>query len=63
MEIALISFIIFALAAGGLALGLIQGKRLKGSCGGLNNLNKDGKTVCEICGADGDSKEYCKDET
>lgn len=59
MQIFLITFGLIFLAGLGLAVGLIQGKRLKGSCGGLNNLNKSGKSVCEICGADGDSKNYC----
>ena len=59
MDIFLVTFVIFALFGIFLGLGLLQGKRLKGSCGGLNNLNKNGKSVCELCGADGESKDFC----
>jgi len=46
-----ITFVAFALAMAGLAIGVIvSNKRLKGSCGGLGNLRDDqGKTLCEGC--------------
>lgn len=56
----LFTVLAFGLAIAGLAIGVImKGKPLKGSCGGLNNLNKDGKSYCELCGADGLDKEFC----
>lgn len=49
MQIFLATFIVMMLAAAGLAVGLImRGRELKGSCGGLNNI--DG-AECGICGA------------
>lgn len=57
-----ISIAVFALAMTGLAVGVMIAKKpLKGSCGGLNNLStKDGKSYCDICGADGSaSNDFC----
>ncbi|MBQ49625.1 MAG: hypothetical protein CMP10_19755 [Zetaproteobacteria bacterium] len=61
MEIFLVVLPIFALVCIGMGIGyLVKGKPLKGSCGGLNNLNtKDGKSFCEICGATGEEKKLC----
>ena len=40
MNLFLASFIVMALAALGMAIGVITGRReLKGSCGGLNNVD------------------------
>lgn len=39
MATIMLSFAVFLLAAGGMALGLVlSGRRIEGSCGGLNNL-------------------------
>ncbi len=47
----IISAIVFAVALGGMAIGVILGnRRLKGTCGGLAGLqNPSGKTACEVC--------------
>tara|TARA_B100000963_G_scaffold300671_1_gene273107 strand:- start:524 stop:691 length:168 start_codon:yes stop_codon:yes gene_type:complete len=48
----LITFIVVAIAFLGLAIGvLVSNKPLKGSCGGLSNI--DG--TCQICGRNNDS--------
>ena len=45
----LLSFLIIAFAFTGLAIGLIiKNQPIKGSCGGMANL--DDGSVCEICG-------------
>ena len=45
----LLSFLIIAFAFTGLAIGLIiRNQPIKGSCGGMANL--DDGSVCEICG-------------
>lgn len=61
MQLFIFSMAAFALAGLGLAIGyIVKGKSLKGSCGGLNNLaTKDGKSYCEICGADGVEQNFC----
>ena len=39
MTTVLLSFVVFLLAVGGMALGLaLSGRRIEGSCGGLNNV-------------------------
>jgi len=50
-QMILVSFIVFALALTGMAIGVIvSNKRIKGSCGGLGNLRDDqGKSICEGC--------------
>jgi len=47
----LISAAVFAIALGGLAVGLIISKKeLKGSCGGINGTkDEQGKSICELC--------------
>jgi len=46
----IIAFLIIGLAFAGLSIGLIlRNQPIKGSCGGLGNL-QDGSS-CEICGA------------
>lgn len=45
----LVTFAVLAVAFGGLALGLLQNKPLKGSCGGLSNVTGE---RCGFCGAD-----------
>lgn len=50
----LVTFGVLAIAFGGLALGLLQNKPLKGSCGGLSSVTGD---RCDFCGAD--SAEGC----
>jgi len=49
-EIAIFAVTLFAFAAtfAGLALGLLQNKPLKGSCGGLSTVTGE---RCNICGA------------
>lgn len=52
METYLLSFIVFALAFGGLALGTLSGRgSIRGSCGGLNRAGAG--TDCEFCGREG----------
>jgi len=50
MEIYLLSFTIFALAFGGLALGVLTGRgAIRGSCGGRGGAESD----CDFCGGEG----------
>ena len=45
----ILSFLIIAFAFTGLAIGLIfKNQPIKGSCGGMANL--DDRSTCEICG-------------
>ncbi len=41
----------FAVAIGGMAIGvMVSNRRLKGTCGGLNNqTDGHGKTACQLC--------------
>jgi uncharacterized protein len=61
------AFAAFALVIVGMAVGVIfKGRRLQGSCGGLNNMNDDfGRPMCE-CGAKpgtcGDQEKTVADE-
>lgn len=56
MEIYLLSFMVFSLAFGGLALGVIAGRGgIRGSCGGLNRGAGSGSD-CEFCGRDGSGR-------
>jgi hypothetical protein len=49
MSIFIISFIVIALAVGGMAIGVMNGRRaLRGSCGGLNARGGN----CTSCGRD-----------
>lgn len=45
----LVTFAVLGVTFGGLALGLLQSKPLKGSCGGLSNVTGES---CDFCGAD-----------
>ncbi len=59
MTVFLISFLVFALVVGGMAVGVMAGRApLKGSCGGMGALGVD--TACEICGGD---PQRCDQET
>ena len=54
----ILSFLIIAFAFTGLAVGLIfKNQPIKGSCGGMANLNNG--SACEICGRS--DPENCKD--
>ncbi len=46
-----ITFVVFAIAILGMAIGVIlSNRRLRGSCGGLANLrDSQGNTLCEGC--------------
>ena len=58
METVILAFILLALVMAGMAIGaILQGKPIKGSCGGMTALGMD--TACDICG--GDTKK-CEDE-
>ncbi|MEZ4237868.1 MAG: hypothetical protein R3F59_17310 [Myxococcota bacterium] len=48
MEI-LLTIAVFGLAMGGLGIGLIAGRALRGSCGGLSAVGPDGEPMS--CGA------------
>ncbi len=53
MTLYLITFLFFGLAVAAMAVGvMITGRRIKGSCGGLNSLVTDaaGKQSCSVCG-------------
>ena len=48
MEMFIVTFVVMMLAAGGLAVGYVfAGKEIKGSCGGINNIDGDS---CNVCG-------------
>lgn len=48
LGILLVTFVVFSVAFGGLAIGLLQNKPLKGSCGGLSAMTGE---RCDVCGA------------
>lgn len=49
MAVFVLSFLIFGLAMGAMAVGALAGRApIKGSCGGMGALGID--TTCEICG-------------
>ena len=55
----LAAFLVFLLVVLGMALGMIvQGKRLSGSCGGLNRI--DGIDACGACGRSRDDPARAK---
>lgn len=59
MTIWILAFAIMLLLVGGMAIGVILGRKpLAGSCGGLNNLGL--KNGCEICGG---NDEVCEEES
>jgi hypothetical protein len=47
----LAALVVFAIAIGGMAIGVMLSNRsIKGSCGGLNNKRDErGQTVCGLC--------------
>ena len=48
MTVYFLSFVVFALALGGLSIGLLAGRGgIRGTCGGLNNPDGQG---CGACG-------------
>lgn len=51
MTIYLAAFVVFAIALTGMAIGvIISNRRIKGSCGGLNNIpGAEGSSVCDTC--------------
>jgi hypothetical protein len=52
-----ISFIVFALALGGLGIGLLAGRgSIRGTCGGLNHPGGQG---CGVCGRAADTASEC----
>ncbi|MCR9279259.1 MAG: (Na+)-NQR maturation NqrM [Pseudomonadaceae bacterium] len=49
MLTALLAFLVMLMIVGGMAVGVIAGRKpIAGSCGGLNAMGAD--TECEICG-------------
>lgn len=48
-----VTFAVFAVTFGGLAVGLLQNKPLKGSCGGLSAATGE---RCNICGASSEDR-------
>ena len=51
MIVYIASAVAFALAVAGMAIGVIlSNRRIKGTCGGLNNqTDEHGRTVCGLC--------------
>lgn len=48
MEVFFVTFTVFALMIGAMAIGaILRGRALKGSCGGLNELM--GNEKCQVC--------------
>jgi hypothetical protein len=57
MVVYVLSFVVFALALGGLSVGLLAGREgIRGTCGGLNNPDGQG---CGACGRTADSNGDC----
>jgi len=55
MMVYLLSFVVFALALGGLSVGVLAGRGgIRGTCGGLNN-----PSGCGACGRSADSEGDC----
>ena len=53
----LISFAVFALVIGGMAIGVIAGRQpIKGSCGGLNGGG------CELCSGTGECRRKARNQ-
>ena len=53
----LISFAVFALVIGGMAIGVIAGRQpIKGSCGGLNGGG------CELCSGPGECRRKARNQ-
>jgi len=58
LKLFVLSFIVIGLAVTGMAIGVIVRHRaIKGSCGGLNNIEGLGG-VCEVCSDEG----QCRNE-
>ncbi|WP_339907248.1 FAD:protein FMN transferase [Symmachiella dynata] len=51
MTLFLVALTVFGLALIGMSVGvMISGRRIKGSCGGLNNaMDEGGRSICDIC--------------
>lgn len=51
MKIFLVTLVVFLLALTGMAVGvIISNRRIKGSCGGLNNFKDSvGNPICDAC--------------
>ena len=50
MAYLIVSLVFFAMFILFMSLGLLQGKAIKGTCGGLNKFKTDdGRTICEAC--------------
>lgn len=49
-----LSFLILTVIVAGMAVGVLFGRKpIKGTCGGLNNVNNaEGQTSCQLCGGD-----------
>lgn len=59
MSVFVISFLVFALVIGAMAVGVMAGRDpIKGSCGGVGALGID--NTCELCGGD---PQRCDEET
>jgi len=51
MTLFLVALTVFGLALLGMSVGvMISGRRIKGSCGGLNNaMDEGGRSICDVC--------------
>ena len=57
MELILAVFLVFALVMSGMAIGLLRGRPIKGTCGGIASLKMG--SDCDICGG---NRDRCEDE-
>ncbi|MEQ9695571.1 (Na+)-NQR maturation NqrM [Shimia sp. SDUM112013] len=61
MSTFILAFILFALVMVGMSLGvMLMGKKIKGSCGGLNAIS--GADKCVVCSKDIDPNSPLKDK-
>ncbi len=62
MEVYLIAFATFAAVIAAMAIGVIvSGRRIRGTCGGLNAwTDGDGRPICDACADCPEQKQNCE---